>query len=94
MWPAAGQWIDVRTQDEFEQGHMPGALNMPLNLLKLKSRMLEADRHLVVYCNSGRRSEAAAYLLGQDGFKVSALAGGYSNYSLDDQREFSYQPAS
>ncbi|MEH6557118.1 MAG: cyclic nucleotide-binding domain-containing protein [Oceanicoccus sp.] len=80
-------WIDVRTQDEYDDGHCDGAINMPLDLLKLKSRML-GDIPYVVYCNSGRRSEAAASLLAQDGFKVSALVGGIATYSSADQTYF------
>lgn len=85
---AGSIWVDVRTQDEYEKGHSEGAINMPLNLLKLKSRMLDADKHYIIYCNSGRRSEAAVHLLGEDGFNVSALVGGYKNYSADEQRFF------
>jgi CRP-like cAMP-binding protein len=81
-------WVDVRTQDEYEKGHSIYALNMPLNLLKLKSRMLDKDKHYIIYCNSGRRSEAATYLLKEDGFNVSLLAGGYKNYSASEQRAF------
>ncbi|ARN75948.1 cyclic nucleotide-binding domain-containing protein [Oceanicoccus sagamiensis] len=81
-------WIDVRTQDEYEKGHSEAAINMPLNLLKLKSRMLDKNTPYIVYCNSGRRSEAAAYLLGEEGFDVSALVGGYKSYAVDQQRSF------
>ena len=81
-------WIDVRTQDEFEKGHCFGAINMPLNLLKLKSRMLSRDKHYIVFCNSGRRSDAAAHLLTEDGFNVSVLRGGYYQYSAADQCYF------
>lgn len=80
-------WIDVRTQDEYDNGHCAGAVNMPLDLLKLKSRML-GDKPYIVYCNSGRRSEAAAYLLAQDGFNVSALVGGIAACSSSDQVYF------
>jgi rhodanese-related sulfurtransferase len=85
---AGSQWIDVRTQDEFEHGHAQGAINMPLNLLKLKSRMLDKQLSYIIYCNSGRRSEAAVRLLSEDGFKVSALLGGINNYSAAEQEYF------
>ena len=81
-------WIDVRTQDEYEQGHCLGAINMPLDLLRLKSRMLDSQQHYIVYCNSARRSEAATYLLGEDGFTVSLLEGGFASYSVEDQQGF------
>lgn len=82
--------IDVRTQDEYEKGHWQGAANMPLNLLKLKSRMLDKQQDYIIYCNSGRRSEAATHLLGEEGFKVSTLVGGYTNYSPGEQKTFEY----
>ena len=85
---AGSVWIDVRTQDEYEQGHCEGAMNMSLDLLKLKSRMLDPQQHYIVYCNSARRSEAAVFLLGEDGFNVSVLLGGISNYSSSDQQSF------
>lgn len=83
-------WIDVRTQAEYEHGHSVGAVNMPLDLLKLKSRMLDKHTHYITFCNSGRRSEAAAYLLAEDGFNVSVLAGGYDNYSVAEQAYFEH----
>jgi rhodanese-related sulfurtransferase len=84
----SAQWIDVRSQDEFEQGHCEGAINMPLDLLKLKSRMLNRDKAYVMYCNSGRRSKAATFLLGEEGFTVSALTGGFSSCPIEEQKLF------
>lgn len=75
--------IDVRTQDEYEYGHCEGALNMPLDLLKLKSRLLDPTQHYIIYCNTGRRSEAAAYLLSEEGFNVSTLKQGFTAYSRE-----------
>jgi rhodanese-related sulfurtransferase len=85
------QWIDVRTQDEYEKSHADNTLNMPLDLLKLKSRMLSKEQEYIVYCNSGKRSEAAVYLLTQEGFKVSALSGGVDSCYLENKNYFSYQ---
>lgn len=85
---AGSQWLDVRTQDEYEKGHYSGALNMPLDLLKLKSRLLDKKRHYLLYCNSGRRSEAAAHFLSEEGFTVTALVGGFNNCSAEQQRLF------
>ena len=82
------QWIDVRTQDEFECGHYRGALNMPLDLLKLKSRMLSTTQPYIVYCNSGRRCEAAAYLLSEDGFNAVMLRGGIDGCAPQERSLF------
>ncbi|MGK0442462.1 MAG: rhodanese-related sulfurtransferase [Pseudohongiellaceae bacterium] len=72
-------WIDVRTQDEFECGHVEGSLNMPLNILNLKARMLKPDDVHIVYCNSGRRSDAAAHFLMEAGINVVSLSGGFEH---------------
>lgn len=89
---AGAEWIDVRTQEEFDNGHMHLAVNMPLNLLKLKSRMLDKEKHYLVYCNSGRRSEAAAHLLTEEGFSASVLAGGILSQVASDQQIFQHVP--
>lgn len=69
-------FIDVRLEEEYEQGHFSTTANMPLALLRLKSRLLDAHRNYVVYCDTGRRSSAAAYLLSERGYRVKALKGG------------------
>lgn len=80
--------IDVRTQDEFECAHASQALNMPLSILKLKSRLLQRDRRYITYCNSGRRSSAAAHLLAADGYDVVALRGGTDALPLAQRLSF------
>jgi rhodanese-related sulfurtransferase len=81
-------WIDVRTEDEYDSGHYEGAVNMPLNLLKLKSRLIEKGQPCVIYCNSGRRSEAAAYLLSEEGFSSLVLGGGISSCTYEQKTHF------
>lgn len=81
-------WIDVRTQDEYEKGHYGQSINLPLNILKLKSRILDKEKSYIIYCNTGRRSEAAAFFLNEEGFDVSLLSGGYYHYSVDQQKLF------
>lgn len=83
-------WVDVRTQEEFEKGHYEGALNLPLTILKLKSRMLDKNKHYIIYCNTGRRSEAAAFFLNEEGFQVSLLVGGFTHYSPAQQKLFEH----
>lgn len=70
-------WLDVRLEAEHENQAIPGSLNIPLCLLRLRSRELDPDTRYVVYCDSGQRSAAAAYLLSESGFEVCVLAGGY-----------------
>lgn len=67
---AGAKLIDVRTPAEFASGHLPGAVNIPMQ--ELGRRMKEAgkkDRPVVVYCQSGSRSVVAKQLLETSGFK-------------------------
>ncbi|MDX1804038.1 MAG: cyclic nucleotide-binding domain-containing protein [Alcanivorax sp.] len=72
-------WLDVRTSDEFDQQHLVGATNMPLNVLRLKSRLLDPAKTYVAYCDTGRRSATAAFLLKNAGLDVIVLDGGLNN---------------
>lgn len=66
--------VDVRSEEEYSAEHLQQAVNIPLNLLGIKSRLLSADQLYIFYCDTGRRSRAAAHLLAQQGFKALALA--------------------
>jgi CRP-like cAMP-binding protein len=68
--------LDVRVEDEFLQGTIKGSVNLPLYLLRKRAEELEPGRHYIVFCQTGSRSGAAAFLLTQRGFQVSALRGG------------------
>ena len=68
--------IDVRTQEEYAEGHIERAVNIPLSLLRIKTRLLDKKTSYVVYCDNGRRSKAAAHLLKQSKYKAIALNGG------------------
>jgi rhodanese-related sulfurtransferase len=79
--------VDVREADEFEQGHIPGALNVPRGLLEgaadpnYKHRVdilcAAHERTVILYCQTGGRSAMAADTLNQMGFaKAWNLAGG------------------
>jgi CRP-like cAMP-binding protein len=70
----AACWLDVRLPSEFEQGHFPGARNLPLRLLRAKSGSLERELLHICVCDSGRRSAVAAYLLTQRGYSAASLA--------------------
>jgi rhodanese-related sulfurtransferase len=61
--------VDVRTPEEFGGGHIPGALNIPVQQLPQRMSELEPkDKAIVVYCHSGNRSGQAAGLLKGAGF--------------------------
>jgi rhodanese-related sulfurtransferase len=66
---AGARLLDVRSPDEYAHGHLPGAVNIPVQ--ELDRRLAEVgppDRELVVYCRSGHRSGRAAEILRQHGF--------------------------
>ena len=69
-------WLDVRYPSEYRYDRLPGALNVPLNEVRNSFAVLDPAREYVVYCQSGRRSSAAAFLFAQSGFKVYLLEGG------------------
>lgn len=84
--------IDVRSQGEYESGHLAISANIPLHLLGLKQRLLQAHIPYVFYCDTGRRSRAAAYLLSKQGYNAVALKGGLVGAGMQYQlvSDFSY----
>lgn len=77
-------YVDVRTDEEYSLGHLSFSANIPLGLLSLKKRLLDPAKPYVFYCDTGRRSRAAAYLLAKQGYNTMALAGGYVKAGLVD----------
>jgi rhodanese-related sulfurtransferase len=73
---AGGLLIDVREDDEWDAGHVPGALHIPLGQLVERADELPDDRRLVVVCRSGARSARATAFLASSGFEAFNLAGG------------------
>lgn len=73
--------LDVRLEKEFQNANLKGSVNLPLYLLRVKAEMLDPKSKYVVYCDTGRRSTAAAYLLGQRGLDVAVLQGGLSTFA-------------
>jgi len=72
--------IDVRSEDEYAEGHIAGAINIPYK--ELEQRLLELsgvkDRQIILYCRSGRRAGIAKETLQQNGFtQLDHLSGDY-----------------
>jgi CRP-like cAMP-binding protein len=77
--PAGGQLVDVRVAAEFVHGHLPGAINLPLaHLRERAAHVLDKNSSYFVYCETGRRSASATYLLSERGFDAKLIRGGVS----------------
>lgn len=73
------QLVDVRTPQEYTEGHIDGASNINVqsdDFKELAQRELSKDSTVLVYCRSGRRSLDAAEMLTNCGYKVINLKGG------------------
>lgn len=77
-------FLDVRSQEEWEQGHISGALHIPLGQLPKRLNEIPHDIRTVVYCASGSRSAIAASILQAAGLKeVVNLSGGYHKWKQE-----------
>lgn len=75
------QLIDVREPKEFDGGHIWGARNVPVTQLKQRTKELRKDMPIYLYCQSGSRSQRAAWLLHKQGYtKLYDLKGGYKEW--------------
>ncbi len=74
-----GRWLDVRLPSEHQNLSIEGSLNIPLYFIRLKLSALDRNTSYVVYCDTGRRSSAAAYILVERGFDAYVLTGGLTN---------------
>lgn len=68
--------LDVRLPAEFENGHIENATNVPLSVLRMKAQKLDSALTWILYCDTGRRSSAAAFILSDRGFDVRVLGRG------------------
>ena len=83
------QLVDVRTMEEYTEGHIAGSLIIDVkdeNFASLVDEQLAKDKKVAVYCRSGRRSRTAADILVKKGFKVYNLDKGILNW-MEEGRE-------
>jgi phage shock protein E len=73
--------LDVRSPEEFADGHVPGAVLIPHDQLEARIAELGEPRDVVVYCRSGRRSGLVEPVLEARGFRVSQLEGSWNAWS-------------
>lgn len=74
--------LDVRTSEEFAAGHIPDALNIPVDELRSRLMELPKDGEIVAYCQVGQRGYLATRILRQLGLNAVNLSGGYKTYRL------------
>lgn len=80
VWRAGDVVVDVRTPDEYALGHLPGAMNIPINLLPPAVAGLPPGQVLTV-CSTGVRAERAARTLARLGRNALWLSGGVKAWS-------------
>lgn len=79
--------LDVRSTEEFVEGHFEGSINIPLHILEFKLNELDQDAHYITLCRSGARSETAKNIFIRNGWKATN-GGPWSTFKLinDDNR--------
>jgi rhodanese-related sulfurtransferase len=74
--------LDVRTPQEYAAGHVPGAVNIPIDELRSRLSELPRNQEIAAYCQVGQRGYLATRILRQAGFGAASIAGGYKTYQL------------
>jgi len=73
--------LDVRSRPEYEEGHIPGSVNLPLSeIIRAESIISDKETPIFVYCYSGARSRQASHALQHMGYSRVKNIGGISGY--------------
>jgi len=86
------QWLDVRLPAEHQANAIISDTHIPLIFLRMKLDSLNSETHYIVYCDTGRRSSAASFLLNERGFTTCILIDGI-NAVPEDKRTSSIKQA-
>ena len=80
--------LDTREQDEFDEGHIPGAILIPYTEIENKAEAMlpDKDKLILVYCRSGRRSKIAAESLVKLGYTNVKEFGGIIDWSYEIEK--------
>ena len=80
--------LDVREQDEFDEGHIPGAILLPYTEIESKAETMlpDKDKQILVYCRSGRRSKIAAEVLVKLGYTNIKEFGGIIDWPYEVEK--------
>ena len=74
--------LDVRTPEEYAAGHLPDAVNIPVDVLRAELSRLPRDRPIAAYCKVGQRGYLATRILLQAGYDAANIGGGYKTFRL------------
>lgn len=86
MITKGAKWLDVRLPSEYQNLAIEGAANIPLYFIRLKISTLNRQTKYIAYCDTGRRSSAAAFILMERGFDAYVLKGGLDSAERDVRR--------
>jgi rhodanese-related sulfurtransferase len=78
---AGSQLVDVRTDVEYEAGHIPGSRHIPMADLQREAAGLARDQPVIIYCRSGNRSGPAAEAFAASGWDAHSIEGGLIAWS-------------
>lgn len=76
MLDKGAQLVDVRADHEWETGHLPGAVHIPLAELPARVAEVDKDRPVILYCRGGNRSSMATAALAEAGYDAAKLTEG------------------
>ena len=77
LWQDKGAvLLDIRSVDEYDEQHLPMALNVPLFSLEMHLRLFAKNQHYMIICKDGKESEAGAFLMKINGFDVKIIRNG------------------
>ncbi len=79
-----GVWVDVRLPDEHKAVKIKGSINIPLIFLRMKASSMEKNQKYVLYCDTGRRSSAASFLLNEKAIETFVLTDGVDSAAAED----------
>ncbi|MCC9294975.1 CoA-disulfide reductase [Clostridium sp. WLY-B-L2] len=74
--------LDVRSEIEFNNGHLEGAVNIPVDNLRERLNELDKNKEIIAYCQVGLRGYVAARILSQHGYRAKNITGGYKSLSI------------
>ncbi|WP_238924471.1 rhodanese-like domain-containing protein [Candidatus Vesicomyidisocius sp. SY067_SCS001] len=77
------QLVDVRSSNEFAQGALPNAINLPLQSIMSADSIIDRNKAVILYCVTGVRSSTAKNYLIQMGYKNVNDLGSFKNYNCE-----------